>query len=54
MGYEKRKTMGQKPNVTIKAEGEQKAPYKAPKMATAKKTVAKKMVAKKTMTKKKM
>jgi hypothetical protein len=48
MGYEKRKDMGQKPDVMVKAKGEEK------KMTPAKKAAAKKMVAKKTMTKKKM
>jgi hypothetical protein len=49
MGYEKRKSMGQKPDVKVAAKGEEK------KMSPAKKMAAKKMVDKKTMmTKKKM
>jgi len=43
MGYEKRKSMGQKPDVMVKAKGEEK-----------KKPAAKKMAAKKVMPKKKM
>jgi hypothetical protein len=43
MGYEKRKSIGQKPDVMVKAKGEEK-----------KKPTAKKMAAKKVMPKKKM
>ena len=43
MGYEKRKSMGQKPDPKTTAKGEEKAPHKSPKMA------AKKMMPKKKM-----
>ena len=55
MGYEKRKAMGQKPDVAVKgkAKGEEKVPHKSPKM-TDKSTNKKMSVSKKTVTKKKM
>ena len=46
MGYEMSKMKGKRPDPKVKAEGEQKVPYKAAKMAkpnTAKKTTKKKM-----------
>jgi hypothetical protein len=46
MGYEMSKMKGKRPDPKVKAEGEQKAPHKGPKMGTkapAKKTTKKKM-----------
>ena len=40
MAYEKKKEMGKRPDVSVKAKGEEKAPHKSPKMAAAKKMMA--------------
>ena len=50
MGYEKRKSMGMKPDTKVSAKGEEKKMPAAKKMAVAKKMMA----AKKMMPKKKM
>jgi hypothetical protein len=42
MGYEKRKSMGMKPDVKVKVKGEEKKMPAAKKMAAAKKMMAKK------------
>ena len=38
----KKKEMGKRPDVSVKAKGEEKTPHKSPKMAAAKKTATKK------------